>query len=156
MESTSTLLFDPIGWKGAKLDMTLGIEHTSVEDPLTGEKRAISGTQDRWASFEFRHDIPNSKIAWGINSSYGHYTKYFYLTEVQDSYEGPWFVDAFVEHKDIMGLTVRATLGNALNARHILNRTIYGDWRDNSPIAVIEKHNQLIGPIFVLSVKGNF
>jgi hypothetical protein len=156
MESTSTLLFDPIGWKGGKLDMTLGFEHTSVKDPLTGEKRAISGTQDRWASFGLRHDIPKSEIAWGVNANYGHYTKYFYLTEVQDSYEGPWFVDAFVEHKDIMGLTVRATVGNIFNARHILNRTIYEDWRVGSPISVIEKHNQLIGPIFSFSVKGNF
>ena len=42
-ESTSTLLFDPIGWKGAKLDFTIGAERTRVRDPLTGEKREIAG-----------------------------------------------------------------------------------------------------------------
>ena len=42
-ESISTFNFDPIGWKGAKLDLTLGGEWTSVKDPLTGEKRPISG-----------------------------------------------------------------------------------------------------------------
>jgi hypothetical protein len=156
MESTSTLLFDPIGWQGAKLDLTLGFEHTSVKDPLTGKKRAISGTQDRWASAALRHDVPNSKLAWGVEASYGHYSKYYYLTEVQTSWEGPWFVDAYVEHKDVFGLTVRATLGNIFNARHIFNRTIYEDWRVGSPIDVIEKHNQLIGPVFSFSVRGNF
>ena len=34
-ESVTTLLGDPIGWKGAKLDLTLGAEWSSVRDPLT-------------------------------------------------------------------------------------------------------------------------
>ena len=42
--------FDPIGWTGAKLDLNVGGEWTSVKDPLTGEKRPISGIQDHWGS----------------------------------------------------------------------------------------------------------
>jgi hypothetical protein len=156
MESVSTFQFDPVGWKGAKLDLTLGFEKTSVKDPLTGDKRPISGTNNRWASFRLRHDIPGSDLAWGVNGSYGHYTKNYFLTEVYRSWEGPWFVDVYVEHKDIMGLTVRATLGNVFNARHRWTRTVYEDWRDTSPIAFIQRNNQLIGPIFAFSVRGKF
>ncbi len=67
IESVSTLQFDPIGWKGAKLDVTLGREKTRVRDPLTGEHRPISGTRDYWAYVNLRHDIPNSQIAWGVS-----------------------------------------------------------------------------------------
>ena len=65
IESVSTINFDPIGFKGAKLDLTLGYEHTSVKDPLIGDNRPISGGRNRWANFAFRHDIPGSKSPTG-------------------------------------------------------------------------------------------
>ena len=155
-QSTSTLLLDPIGWKGAKIDLTVGFENTSVRDPLTGEKRAISGTRDRWASVSLRHDIPGSNIAWGGALSHDHFGKNYFLTEVYRSWEGPVWGNVFVEHKDIYGLTVRATAGNLFNARHRFDRTVYDGRRDTDPVLFVQKNNQLIGPIFSLSVRGNF
>ena len=156
MESTSTINFDPIGWKGAKLDAQFGFEKTSVKDPLTGEKRPISGIQDRWLNLNLRHDVPHTPLAWGVDASYGHYTKNFFLTEVFRSWEGPVFLDLYVEHKNVFGLTVRATVGNVLNARHRWTRFVYEDWRDTSPVDFIQKNNQLIGPVFAFQVKGTF
>jgi hypothetical protein len=156
IESTSTLQFDPIGWKGAKLDVTLALRRTRVRDPLTGEKRPISGSRNRWVELGLRHDVAGTKLAWGINANYQHYMKNYFLTEVFRSWEGPWFADVFVEHKDIMGLTVRATVGNILNARHRFDRTVYDGRRDGDPIDFIQRNNQLIGPIFSFSVRGNF
>ena len=155
-ESVSTFNFDPLGWKGAKLDLTLGVDETSVEDPLTGEKRAISGNRNRWVSAALRHDIAGTDLAWGSTLSHTHYAKYYYLSEVFRSWEGPWWLGAYVEHKDIAGLTVRATVGNLLNARHRLDRTVYAGWRDTDPVAFVQDNNQLIGPIFSFIVRGNF
>jgi hypothetical protein len=156
IESTSTIQFEPIGWTGAKLDMTLGLERTSVRDPLTNEKRSISGTRDRWAYFEMRHDIPGTDYAWGLNASHDHFKKYYRLTEVFRSWEGPWWVGGFVEHKDIMGLTVRASVSNVLDARHRVERVIYEGFRDVAPIGFTQSQDQLIGPIFSFMVKGSF
>jgi hypothetical protein len=156
IESISTIQFEPIGWTGAKLDMTLGLQRTRVKDPLTGEMRSISGTRNRWAEFELRHDIPGTDYAWGLNASHSHFTKYFRLTEVGRSWEGPWWVGGFVEHKDIMGLTVRASVSNVANARHRQERTIYEGFRNEAPIAFTQSNNQLIGPIFSFMVKGSF
>ena len=64
-ETVNTIQFDPLGWKGAKLDITVGVERTSVRDPLTDEKRPISGVQDRWAYFNFRHDVPGTSDRLG-------------------------------------------------------------------------------------------
>ena len=156
IESTSTINFDPLGWTGAKLDAQFGLERTRVRDPLTGDWRPISGIQNKWADFNLRHDIPHTQIAWGGEVSYSDYTKNYFLTEVSHSWEGPWFVSAYIEDKNVFGLTVRATVGNIFNARHRWTRTVYQDWRDNSPVAFYQDNNQLIGPIFSFSIKGTF
>ena len=155
-ESTSTFQFDPIGWKGAKLDLTLGYERTRVSDPLTGDKRAISGIRDRWMSLSLRHDVAGSPWAWGANGDYGHYTRVYLPTEIFWSWEGPWWVGVFIEHKDVAGLTVRADFGNLLNARHRFDRTVYTGRRTTNPVSFSQHNDQLIGPIFDLSVRGSF
>ena len=156
LENTSTIQLAPLGWKGAKLDLSFGVAITSVRDPLTGDKRAISGTRDRWASVDLRHDIPGSQIAWGVSASHDHYAKNYFLTEVYRSWEGPWWFYMFVEHKDVMGMTVRVGVDNIFNARHRWTRFVYEDWRDAAPISFIQRNNQLIGPIFSATVKGTF
>ena len=156
LESTSTIQFDPIGWKGAKIDAIFGLEKTSVRDPLTGDKRPISGTRNRWVELNLRHDIPGSQLAWGAYANYDHFAKNYFLTEVFRSWEGPWWLSAYVEHKDVMGMTVRGTVTNLLDARHRFDRTVFDGRRDEHPIAFIQRNNQLIGPIFQLSVRGNF
>ena len=155
-ESVSTLQFDPLGWTGAKLDATVGFETTKVRDPLTGEKRPISGIRNRWINLALRHDVPNTPFAWGVYGDYSQYTKNYFPTEVFRSWEGPWWVGVFVEHKNIMGLTVRADAGNLLNGRHYFQRVAYTGRRNVSPVAFYQRHDQLIGPIFTLSVRGNF
>jgi len=156
LESISTIQFDPMGLAGVKVDATLGFQSTRVKDPLTGEARPISGTRDYWALVNLRHDIGGTNLAWGAGFGYDHYDKYFRLTEVFRSWEGPYWLEVFVEHKDIMGMTVRASVDNLLNARHRLIRTVYEGYRDRTPIQFYQDSNQLIGPIFELSVRGTF
>jgi hypothetical protein len=103
-----------------------------------------------------RHDIPGTQIAWSAYVQYRHYSRYFYLTEVFSSQDLPWIAGFYVENKDVFGTTVRLSVDNVFNGRHLLDRTVWEGFRDRTPIAFVEKHNQLVGPIFTLSVKGNF
>ncbi|MFL6773494.1 MAG: TonB-dependent receptor plug domain-containing protein [Sphingomicrobium sp.] len=155
-ESVSTLNGDPLGWTGAKLDLTLGREWTSVKDPLTAEKRPISGVQDWWMTAQVRHDIPGTPLAWSAYGQYRHYEKNFFLTEVYRSLDLPWMVGGYIEHKNVLGMTVRFNFDNILNGRHLLYRHVYTGYRDRSPLSFYERHNQLVGPLFSLSVKGTF
>lgn len=155
-ESVSTLQLDPIGFSGAKLDLTVGREWTSVEDPLTGEKRPISGTRSKWASAQLRHDIPGTQIAWSAYAHYNYFSRYFYLTEVSRSLDLPLFAGVYVEHKNLLGAKVRFSVDNIIESKHKVWRSIYGGYRDRSPLLFFHKHNQLIGPIFSLSIKGSF
>ena len=158
-ETTSTFNLEPMGFKGAKLDLNAGFEISSVKDPLTGRSRPISGNYDRWGSAELRHDVPRTPYAWGLNVQYNHYAKNYFLTEIIRTLDIPLAFGAFVEHKNIMGLTVRASVFNIFGARHGLHtvdRVVYSGFRDRAPVAFYEKHDDLVGPLFNFSVKGTF
>jgi outer membrane cobalamin receptor len=152
----STLQFDPIGWKGAKLNVRALQQFGSIRDPLTGDKRKLSSFTDRVLELGLRHDIPKSDWAWGANANYSHVTKTFRLNEFGRQFEGPVFMSAFVEHKDVYGLTVRASVSNIVNARSRWDRVVYAGRRNSAPIDFIETRNRLIGPIFSFSVRGTF
>lgn len=155
-ESTSTILLDPLGFKGAKLDLNAGFEWTSVKDPLTGRPRPISGNYDRWGSAQLRHDVPGTPFAWGSYVQYNHFAKNYFLTEIFRTLDIPLMAGFFVEHKNVMGLTVRAGIDNIFSGRHTMDRVVYSGFRDRAPIAFFEKHDDLVGPLFNLSVKGTF
>lgn len=155
-QSTSTINFDPIGWTGAKLDATFAAEWTSVRDPLTGKQRPISGVEDRWGSLQVRHDIPHTQFAWSAYVQYQHYVSNYYLTEIDQTLDIPWLVGFYVEDKNVLGTTVRLAIDNVFNGRHLEYRTVWDGWRSRAPVAFIERHNELVGPIFSFSVKGNF
>jgi len=156
LQSTSTILLDPIGWTGAKVDMTFAAEWTSVRDPLTGSRRPISGIEDRWGSIQVRHDIPHTQLAWSGYVQYQHYISNYYLTEIDQTLDIPWLVGFYVEDKNVFGTTVRFSVDNIFDGRHLEFRKVWKGFRDRTPIDFIENHNELVGPIFTLSVKGNF
>jgi hypothetical protein len=155
-EWTSTFNLDPAGINGAKIDLTVGLEHTDVRDPLSGEQRQISGNRNRWIEFDFRHDIPHSDWAYGFYANHNNFAHHYFLTEINHSWEGPVFAGLFVENKDVFGLTVRAEVGNIFNSRHRFERTVYDGRRLRDPVLYNQSNNQLIGPIFNFSVKGSF
>lgn len=154
--SESTFQLDPLGIKGAKINLRALIQFSSIADPLTGEKRDLSSFGDRVVDLSYRHDLPNTDWAYGANANYSHVTKSFRLNEVGRQFEGPVFAGVFVENKDVLGLTVRASVGNVLNARSRLDRTVFRGRRNIAPIDFIETRNRLIGPIFSLAIRGTF
>ena len=103
-----------------------------------------------------RHDIPGTGWAWGSGLYHDWFSKNYRLTEVGRAWEGPLWLDVFVEHKDVAGLTVRASVSNILNARSRWERDVYDGFRTTSPLVFQQRRNRLIGPVFGLSVKGNF
>jgi hypothetical protein len=155
-ENTSTILLDPIGWTGAKVDINFGAEWTSVRDPLTGNRRPISGIQDHWGSIQVRHDIPHTQLAWSAYVQHRHFVSNYYLTEIDQTLDIPWMAGFYVEDKNVFGTTVRFSVDNIFDGRHLEFRKVWEGFRDRTPIAFIEDHNELVGPIFTLSVKGNF
>lgn len=155
VEWKSTFNFDPLGWKGAKLDLRAQRQETQVKDPLTGEGRRISNTLIHFFDITLRHDIPDSDWAYGMNLNHQLNALSYRLTEVGRQWEGPYWGSLYAEHKDLFGLTVRATISNVLAARSMWDRTVYVG-RRTGPISFIERRDRLIGPIFSFQVRGKF
>lgn len=156
VEWTSTINFDPAGLKGVKIDTSLLFQTSSLRDPFTGEKRQWSGFTDTSMSIDLRHDIAHSDWAWGAHADYSHNQANYRRNQTDKVWEGPVWASVFVEHKNVMGLTVRASVNNILNARSKRDRTVYDGLRGASDIAFVEERDRLIGPIFALSVRGKF
>lgn len=153
---TSTINLDPAGLKGMKVNTRVLLQKSSLRDPFTGEKRQWSGFTDTVIELGLRHDIPASDWAWGGDVEYAHYQPSYRRNQVDKVWEGPVWASLFVEHKDVMGLTVRAQISNMVNARSKRDRTVYTGVRGQSPISFIEERDRLIGPIFAFSVRGKF
>jgi len=153
---TATINLDPAGIKGMKLEPRMLLQKSSLRDPFTGEKRQWNGFTDTVISLGLRHDIPASDWAWGGDVEYSHYQPNYRRNQVDKVWEGPVWASVFVEHKDVLGLTVRASVRNIANARSKRDRTAYTGVRGESPVSFIEERDRLIGPIFSFSVRGKF
>lgn len=155
LEWTSTLNFDPIGLRGAKLDLTVNLQRSRLTDPLTGERRPISEDQQSYIEAEFRHDLPGTEIAYGLQLERFRGAPGYRLNEFSHAMTRPAFIGAYLEHKDVLGLRVRAGVFNLIGSRDDFYREVYVDRRDG-PIAFIEDRSRRIGPIFSLSINGSF
>jgi outer membrane receptor for ferrienterochelin and colicins len=153
---TTTVQFDPLGWKGAKLDLRVLLQHSRLEDPVTGQIRQYSGFTDRIIEASLRHDVPGTSWAWGVSVENYHIQPSFRLSEFGTEFEGPNWASMFIENKDVFGLTVTARFSNWLNARSRWDRFVFDGPRDTGALLFTERRNRLIGPVFRFTVKGNF
>lgn len=152
----TTLQFDPLGWKGARLDLNVELTFTSLRDPFDpGRHIPYGGITDRYYEISFRQDFPGTDWAAGGSYEYNRQSQYHRRYEIGRAFEGPVFAGLFVEHKDVMGLTVKAEARNLLNGRQRRDRQVFDGPRPGAPIAFVETRDRLIGPIFTLTVKGS-
>jgi hypothetical protein len=155
-EWKGTLNFDPMGWRGARMDLRAQLQTSSVEDPLTHEQREISNSLLHLFEMSLRHDVPDTDWAWGASVSNSLNAHDYRLTEVGRLWEGPVWTTLFVENKDVLGLTVRASVTNLGGAaRSMWQRTVY-EGRRTGPVAFFEDRNRTIGPIFSFQIRGRF
>ena len=156
IEWTTTLRLDPAGWRGAQLDIRLEYEEGEVRDPVTGQLRDFSGGRDREIELDFRHDIPSSDWAYGGSFEYNRERPILRLSQVRLPRDLPNRLSAFVEHKDLFGLTVNLEAANLLGARDEEFRTVFDGPRTDGLVLFTEDRSFREGPIFRLNVSGNF
>ncbi len=156
LEANATINMDPIGWKGARFDIQAVKRFMHVTDPFTGIDRGFSYDQEGALEVAFRHDIPASDWAWGADLSHFDNAPYARRYEEGREWEGPFFGTLFVEHKDVLGLTVQARAGNLLGGRNYYRRTVFDGSRENGDVLFHEYADRRIGPIFRFIVSGDF
>lgn len=152
----ATINLDPLGWKGAKVTTSTRYEDTTLPDPLTGEDRPFSNHNYFNHNTSLRWDPPGSDWAMGAGFQSQLNERYVRLTETGRNYEGPVYTFAFIEHKDVFGLTVNLQAFNLTAGESINERFVYAGLRDRTPLVFREDTRNDISTIYRLEVKGNF
>lgn len=152
----ATLNLDPLGWKGAKITANGRIEGSSLADPLTSRDRPFSSHNYTGGEANLRYDVPDSDWAMGGGFNWSINKPYVRLFEVGQDYEGPVYAFAYIENKDVFGLTVNLNVFNLSGGRSFFDRTIWTGLRDRSLIASVERRRLDVSTIYRISIKGSF
>ena len=150
-----TLLFDPIGIKGLRLDASGSWTQSEVIDPLTNVLREISGNDFIDANVSIRQDFVGTPWATGLEWDFNERQPNVRLDEIFQRLERPGFLRAFVEHKDVFGMTARFRVGNLLDRTNRFDRTIFLD-RAAGVVDFVEDRDRKFGTIFSLDLEGSF
>ena len=156
LQANATINLDPLGFRGARVDFEVVKRDMNVIDPFTGLNRPFSYDQEGSFEIDFRHDVPGTDWAWGANLDHFDQAPYARRFEIGREWEGKVFGSLFIEHKDVLGLTVRARANNLLGARDYFQRTVFDGPRPEGAVRFEEYRSRRIGPIFRLTVSGDF
>lgn len=150
-----TLLSPPLGWAGGRLNLTGQFYDSRVRDPVGGFLRTIS--DDDWVTVQarFRQDFARSSWATGLKLAYEKDAPSYFINEISRRQQRFGTVAAFVENKNVLGLTARATAGNLLRRAEGLDRTILLD-RATNAVAFTESRRRSSGATFTLDLEGSF
>ena len=150
-----TLLSDPLGWRGTRMDVGFSFTGSSVRDPLLGSSRELSGNDIVDLNADIRHDFAGGIWAVGGSANWEDNAPAVRLDEVSLRTESFGFVSAFVENKDVSGLTLRANVANLIDRTNRFERTVFSD-RPAEVVAFSEERARKFGMIFTFEVEGSF
>lgn len=155
VKTQATLLSDGLGWRGTRIDVGASWNHSAVRDPLLGVVREVSGNELFTTEFRLRHDVPETPWAFGFRGDWKKNARVVRLDEV--SLNQPSFaqVFAFLEHKKVAGMTVRARVGNLMDQKDRFERTVFTN-RAADIAAFSERRERRFGTIFSLDIEGSF
>lgn len=155
IDLSGTLPTVGIGIPGGKLDWSASLRDSSVEDGVTGEDRNLSGTRHSYYSVNFRQDLPGTPWAWGLGYQDSNSAPGFGVTQTTYRWDSPSRVGAFVQHKDIVGMSARLSVSNLLDAEERFIRVGHtGTVSD--PIAFVEDRTRSNGLQVGLNLSGSF
>jgi hypothetical protein len=145
---------DSLGLNGFHFRTDNTFQHTSVRDPLTGDKRGWSGF---WPEYDLYAELRRDRgpLSLGVSiQKRGPIT--FFRTDETDSNYGDPFSNVFAEYRPDSRTTVRLDLDNALDGSGSRRRFFFDPNRSNpEPFAeeFRERNNHLT---FTLSVRRGF
>lgn len=144
------------GWDGTQIDLDLEWRNSKVDDPVTGVSRQLSRDKKTFWHARMRHDIPDTSWAYGGGvREYADYKGFRLFTTDDPTLKRP-ITYAFLEHKDILGMKIRAELTNLIDSREEFTREVFDDRRDRGKLGSTEFQSRAFGPILNIEFSGTF
>ena len=160
LDIDATLKGEAFGLDGVQLDTTLDFRRSSVDDPLTGRARRLNSDKITLWEVGLRHDIKGTNWAYGGTISEISRSQTFRLDTVTSAGGGqiqtkPRF-STFIEHKDFLGLKLKAEIVNILNGKDVNDRKLFTNRRDLGQVDIIETSRRNFGQTLRFNVSGTF
>lgn len=112
IRGNATWLLDSYGLKGMRIEANGNLQDSSIEDPVKLINRRQNQTVLWNYNLNFRHDIPETPWAWGVSLEQNRQSPFFRRDEIRDiNFDRP-FIDTFITHKNLLGMTVSLRLQN--------------------------------------------
>jgi len=145
----------PIGLKGIRLKFNGQLQHTRVDDPISGEPRNFSGEFPDWQySVEYRHDL--NRVSYGFYIENQDEVTTFRTDEFNSFYIDEWFSTAFVEYRPTPRSTLTFDIRNLFDVTATRTRLLFDPNRTN-PIPAFKEVRVRNGHVqFQLTFKQAF
>ncbi len=128
---------------------------SSVTDPTTGEKRAISGQHALDGELHFAQDLPRWKLNWGVDANITWRERYYRFNEI-DTYDAGTFDTVYIEYKPKPDLALRFELDNAGRRPFDVTRRVYSGPRNTDPLEFIDHQEHNFGLEFYTRIRKTF
>ncbi len=125
---------------------------SEVTDPVTLEKRRITGVTPFVCNVSFTRDMPGGKWSWGTSYNCAQENSRFRFNEVRVNRAEPYF-EGYVEWKPRSDLTVRTTLSNWSSRNVSRERTIYKGSRADNVVDKVEYRTLPFDPYLFIQVR---
>ncbi|MHA6287246.1 TonB-dependent receptor plug domain-containing protein [Maricaulis sp. CAU 1757] len=141
----ASLPLDGLGLDNAKLDLFGMLRHSEVTDPTTGESRAIDDLEPWRLVVDFRHDMPERDLAWGLGLYWqGEESSWRFDREIHSRMAAPQ-INVFVESTVLEDTTLRVFWGDVFKASYERERVFYDGSRDVADVVRREHQEMQLG-----------
>ncbi len=146
----------PLGYfiRGAQIKLQADDVSTEFEDPLTASERILTNISKPIVEIDFRQDLPEQKLAWGLGFRGGRTTSYYYLNDI-DTYRSKSRFEVFVESSYYDGLTIRLEV-NRIPEEVIDRERLFFTPNRAGILSEYELTRRTRGTMVSLSVAGQF
>lgn len=126
---SGTQMLERFGIRGGQLKWNLTLRDSEIEDPFTGEVRQLNGETKSSYRLRYRHDIPDTDLAYGINVRDFDNARLFQSSQIALFGNSAPQWSAFVQHKDVKGFNVKAYVYNITNSSEDFTRDLFDGQR---------------------------
>lgn len=167
LDVRATIPFEYFGLVGARFDIEARLQDSSVDDPVSGSDRVLSGdgvvskplnlnAENRYGiAVNFRHDNEAMRVAWGWEVRNRGPRARYKVNELE-LYDDGTELNLFLETSRWFGQKIRLSADNMLDLRQLRRRTLYSGRRELSPVAGYEVRDINDGRRIIVTVSGSF
>jgi TonB dependent receptor len=147
--------------EGGRLTIEGYLRDSEVTDPVTGHARIISETPESEIEVNFRQDLPDLRLAWGVSVYKQGEFQVYRFNETDTNEEGPW-VDVFIETTALPNdMKLRLWAANITDGTINRERRFFGDSGNpnrNGPLNRVDLRERQFAeaPWFILELSGTF